>query len=338
MAELHARTGAPLLLDLGHLVAYQRSRGLEETAALDGFPLEEVVEVHLAGGVVTEGPGGRAFYVDDHTQPVREELFHLLELCLPRLKKLRALTFEGDGHPEAIALKTLARLRKMLPPVPVHPVSVHPEPVEGSASPVPMSSNPWALFDERHGRAPPREDESGTRAELDFRLAVIAESLDRTFPLSRLLLLGTREALIGFTSSEAYRAVFGAPGGGEGFTLESAYVRHAREVVRGLGEESFAGVLAFEQWAHGLFERPAPEGLSAELREGTFALDLSEVVFATRAVRRHLGQRAWASGRLELSGLESLRQVARRAEPGRWKALLRREGLTLTVSSERGPA
>jgi hypothetical protein len=304
------------------------------------------VEVHLAGGVLTEGPAGRAFYVDDHTQPVREELFHLLELCLPRLKKLRALTFEGDGHPEAIALKTLSRLRRMLPsrgeesttpvhpePHPVHPEPhpVHPEPVEGSASPGPLSSHPWTLFDERHGRAPAREDEAGTKAELDFRLAVIAETLDRAFPLSRLLLLGTREALLGFTCSEAYRSIFGDAGGGEGRPLESAYLRHARERVRGLGEESFAGVLAFEQWAHGLFERPAPEGTSPDVREGTFALDLSELVFATRALRRHLGQRAWASGRLEHSGLESLGQVARRAAPGRWKALLRRDGLTLTV-------
>jgi len=195
--------------------------------------------------------------------------------------------------------------------------------------PLTKESGPWELFEERHGARPASEDEEGTRAELDFRLAVIAESLDRAFPLSRLLLLPTREALLAFTSSDAYRAIFD----GNGQTLEAAYLRHARGVVRALGEESFAGVLAFEQWAHGLFERPPRDGLAEDLREGTFALDLSELVFATRALRRHLGQRAWASERVELSGLESLRQVARRAAPGRWQALLRREGLSLTVAS-----
>lgn len=327
MAELHARTRLPLLLDLGHLLSYQLSRGLEETAGLDGFPLEQVVEVHLAGGVVTRA-GERAFYVDDHTQPIREELFHLLELMSPRLTGLRALTFEGDGHPPEIALRTLRRLRRMLPER-RPPLAVDPP-----ASPVPLTgaSRPWELFAERHGAKPASEDGEGTRAELDFRLAVIAESLDRVFPFSRLLLLGSREALVGFARSEAFRGIFE----GAGRTLESAYLAHARQRARELGEEPVAGVLAFEQWAHGLFGREARDThgalrIAPDVRVGQFALDLSELQFAVRALRRHLGQRAWASERLECSGLESLLQVARRASPGPWTVAVRRQDATLNV-------
>jgi uncharacterized protein (UPF0276 family) len=102
MARLHARTGLPLLLDLGHLFSHQLSAGLPLEAGLDGFPLDKVVEIHIAGGVVTRR-GLRQFYVDDHTQPVREELFSLLESLLPRCPSLRAVTFEGDGHPPEVA-------------------------------------------------------------------------------------------------------------------------------------------------------------------------------------------------------------------------------------------
>ncbi|MHB1847326.1 MAG: MbnB/TglH/ChrH family RiPP precursor modification enzyme, partial [Deltaproteobacteria bacterium] len=115
MGRLHARTGCSLLLDLGHLLAFQLSSGLLPTAGLDGFPLDRVVEIHLAGGVVTQG-SGRQFYADDHSQPVREELFELLGEVLPRCLALRAVTFEGDGQPEPVARRTLERLRALVRP------------------------------------------------------------------------------------------------------------------------------------------------------------------------------------------------------------------------------
>jgi uncharacterized protein (UPF0276 family) len=321
MAALHARTRLPLLLDLGHLLSYQRSAGLEETAGLDGFPLEEVVEVHIAGGVLTPA-GERAFYVDDHTQPVREELFHLLELIRPRLTGLRALTFEGDGHPDAIALPTLRRLRQALPkPGPEVELPVPPPP-----SPLTGESRPWELFSERYGASVAKEDEAGTRAELDFRLAVVAETLDRSFPLSRLLILGSREALRGFTASEAFRGIFE-----DGKPLPAAYLSYARSSLREGVDPSVAAAVAFEQWAHGLLAQPPQPGLPEDVRVGEFAVDLTELLFATRALRRHLAQRAHGSGRLETGGLDALTQVARRAAPERWAVAVIQRGGSLTV-------
>ncbi len=110
MGRLSERTGCDLILDLGHLLAYQLAAGLDLDGdlerALAAYPLERVIEIHLAGGVVT----GQAYF-DDHSQPVREELFGLLERILPRCTGLRAVTFEGDGHPDEVAAITLRRLR-----------------------------------------------------------------------------------------------------------------------------------------------------------------------------------------------------------------------------------
>jgi uncharacterized protein (UPF0276 family) len=70
MARLQSRTGLPLLLDLGHLFSYQLTSELPLEAGFEGFPFERVIELHIAGGVVTRR-WARRFYVDDHTQPVR---------------------------------------------------------------------------------------------------------------------------------------------------------------------------------------------------------------------------------------------------------------------------
>ena len=50
MAELHRRTGCGLLLDLAHLLAHQWAYGLSLEDGLDRFPLDKVVQLHIAGG------------------------------------------------------------------------------------------------------------------------------------------------------------------------------------------------------------------------------------------------------------------------------------------------
>ena len=56
---------AGLLLDVAHLAIYQRAMGHAPLDGLDGFPLDRVVEVHVAGGTEFEH-GGRRFVDDDH--------------------------------------------------------------------------------------------------------------------------------------------------------------------------------------------------------------------------------------------------------------------------------
>jgi uncharacterized protein (UPF0276 family) len=328
MARLHARTGLPLLLDLGHLFSHQLSAGLPLETGLDGFPLDKVVEIHIAGGVVTRR-GPRHFYVDDHTQPVREELFALLESLVPRCPSLRAVTFEGDGHPPEVALVSLRRLRKLVPAGARPPLELR-VPRDAAALPLTGDSRPWALFDAGYGAtsAASVDDVEGTLADLDFRLAVVAEVLDREWPLTRLLLAGTREELAAFTGSPEFRGLFG----GAGRSLGQVFSKWALRRVRERPDAGASAALALEMLLPGLFLRPVPPpgpgqvGLMEDVRPGALPADLSELVFAARAVRRHLTARAWACGSLELSGLESLAQVARRPGPGPWNFLVRRRG------------
>jgi uncharacterized protein (UPF0276 family) len=327
MSRLQARTGLPLLLDLGHLLSYQLSSELPLESGFDGFPFDRVIEIHIAGGVVTRR-WARRFYVDDHTQPVREELFQLLESVLPRCTSLRAVTFEGDGHPPEVAMITLRRLRSLVPAQKREPLRL--TPVEPAPPPLGNVSRPWDLFDLGYGvrRAGVPDDVEGSLSETDFRLAVVAEQLDRDFPISRLMLAGTREGLLSFTTSTEFRELFE----GSGRSFGHAFLDYARRRLREHPEEgaAAAAALSFETFLPSLMQRsvppPGPDevGLAEEVRVGTFPADLSELVYAARALRRHLTGRAWANGTVELSGLETLAQTARRTVSRPWRFAVRR--------------
>jgi uncharacterized protein len=279
MAELNRRTGLPLLLDLGHLASFQLSAGLPLETGLDRLPLDQVLEIHIAGAVVTEREG-RRFYFDDHTQPVRQETLSLLARVLPLCPNLRALTFEGDGHPEDEARSMLQLLRAMLGRKKRTTVSWPlVEPQRGG----PPSASGWDLFAQVFGGAP-SADALGQTVETDFRLAVLAEQLDRHWTLTRLVLAGTRAGLADFCASPEFRRAFER--GGESPDASAAFVRYAR---RRLGEvppedgEIAATALAFETVC-ALKAKEPPEGMLAPgIRLATFPLDLGEALFAARA-------------------------------------------------------
>ena len=104
MGRLHARTGCPLVLDVGHLVAAQLASGLPLETGLDGFPFEAVIEVHVAGAVISRTSEGRGVYMDDHGQPLRSEVLGLLAEVLPAVPDapgagVRGRRTSGGGRP-----------------------------------------------------------------------------------------------------------------------------------------------------------------------------------------------------------------------------------------------
>ncbi|MBX5480424.1 MAG: DUF692 family protein [Myxococcaceae bacterium] len=310
MARLHARTKAPLLVDLGHLWSYQLARGLPPNAGFDGFPFDQVAELHIAGGVVGRA-GERRFYVDDHTQPVREELFELLAEMLPRCSNLRALTFEGDGHPADVARITLERLRPLIRADPakreVPPSDARaPSSPGGEALGAPEAELAIALFKESYGLCPSEEDPSGTGAELDFRLAVLAQQLDRAFRVTRLLMAPDRQALLEFTQSAPFRACFVD----SERTLFKAFEAFAIDRLRARGDVELEAAVAIEA----LLSRGA--GALSASRQKALSAVLREARFAAQALRRHLCGRAWVTGHLEHEALEAVRQALRRSLRG----------------------
>jgi hypothetical protein len=154
-----------------------------------------------------------------------------------------------------------------------------------------------ALFEESYGLRPASEDADAVEAEVDFRMAVLAQTLDRRFPISRLLVAGTRGRLEAFTRSDSFRACFVR----NQRSVLSAFQQWAIARSRELREPALDAVLALESVDGGDRRWPAAP------------VDLTEARFAARALKRHLADRALATGTMELEALEALWQVVRRA-------------------------
>ena len=336
MAELHQRTNLGLLLDLGHLYSHQLARGLPADAGLDGFPLEQVYEVHLAGGVVTER-GGRRFYADDHPQPIHEAVFALAERVLPRCPNLRALTYEGDGHPIPVAIDHLARLRRLLPDRSAVRVELGAPAAPPATQPATQPAvDAWPVYHLAFGRTIAEgldADPVADRAEVDFRLAVLAERLDRSFPLTRALLAGTRADLLAFSASPELEASFQ----GRGRPLAEAFLRFARRRLLEAPDDALAAVFGLESFAFEVAQRPLVPRASAGLAPAVHVLrlprDLFELTEARRALDRHLQGRARAAGVYEESGLAVLREVARRAPDRPWPVAVRARGAAVELAA-----
>jgi len=324
MGRLHARTGCPLVLDVGHLVAAQLASRLPLETGLDGFPFDAVIEVHVAGAVITRTREGRDVYMDDHGQPLRSEVLALLAEVLPRCRSLRALVFEGDGHPAGVARRTLTVLKAMLGPIARKtPLEVLPPRMPVNGLPADAAAQAWREFDMVHGRLGADEDPEGVSAERGLRLSVTAEALDARWPLSRPLLAPSRGALERFLGSDAFRNAFA-----DGQPLDAAWASWARAEVHASGAPELATALAFDTWARSLAGVPGG-------RSGVFAVDLGEALFAARALRRHLGSRAVAEGTLPEGGFDGLAQTVRRAPTRPWRVHARWSRGRLEVGDRR---
>jgi uncharacterized protein (UPF0276 family) len=100
--ELVEATGCSMLLDLTNLLANAHNFGFDPKARLAEYPLEAVVQVHLAGGAMREG-----FWVDSHSEPVADASYDLLLRIRERATRLTTIIVERDERlpplPELIA-------------------------------------------------------------------------------------------------------------------------------------------------------------------------------------------------------------------------------------------
>jgi uncharacterized protein (UPF0276 family) len=113
-AEVSARSDCGLLLDCAHLAMFQRLRGLAPTAGLDGFPLDRVVELHVAGGTVVDADG-LALVDDAHNPEPLPDTWQIVEHVLPRAPHLKALVYECEKNPADEVLDNFRRLNRMFP-------------------------------------------------------------------------------------------------------------------------------------------------------------------------------------------------------------------------------
>jgi len=108
-ARLADEADTGLLLDLAHLAIYQRLLGHAPTTALDGFPWERVVELHVAGGRLRDHKG-LSWVDDDHSLAILEDTWDLLAIAVDRAPNLRAIVFECERNSLSEALPGFGRI------------------------------------------------------------------------------------------------------------------------------------------------------------------------------------------------------------------------------------
>jgi uncharacterized protein (UPF0276 family) len=112
-AELAEAADTGLLLDLSHLAIYQRTQGLPPDAGLADFPLERVVEIHVAGGTLRDHEG-LTWVEDAHGATVLPEVWDLFAAVVPRARNLKAVVFECERNALEDTLAGFARLASIL--------------------------------------------------------------------------------------------------------------------------------------------------------------------------------------------------------------------------------
>ena len=118
------RADTGMLLDLAHLSIFQQSRGHTPTDGLSDFPLERVIELHMAGGHWRDVEGLQLIE-DSHTPHILPETWEALRCAGPKLSELRAVIFECERNPIERCADQLVALHQALqvlvsPVAPLH--------------------------------------------------------------------------------------------------------------------------------------------------------------------------------------------------------------------------
>ncbi len=95
-----------ILLDLHNVYTECVNEGIDPIAYVDAIALDRVIEIHLAGGSMSEAAWlrtARTFRLDSHDGPVPDPVWQLFEHVLPRCRNLGAVIVErmtGTLDPE----------------------------------------------------------------------------------------------------------------------------------------------------------------------------------------------------------------------------------------------
>jgi uncharacterized protein (UPF0276 family) len=94
LAELCARTGCHLLLDVNNIYVSATNHGFDPDEWLRRLPLERVLQVHLAGHTQ-----GRDMLVDTHDSPVSDPVWDLYARFMARLGDVAVMIERDDRIP-----------------------------------------------------------------------------------------------------------------------------------------------------------------------------------------------------------------------------------------------
>ena len=112
-ARVCERADTGFLLDVAHLAIYQRALGHDPLTGLDGFPLDRVVEVHVAGGE-EHSHDGFSWIEDAHAPGVLDDTWQILDAIVDRMPNLRAVVFECERNPLDIVAPVFEEIARRL--------------------------------------------------------------------------------------------------------------------------------------------------------------------------------------------------------------------------------
>jgi uncharacterized protein (UPF0276 family) len=115
-AEVAERADTGFLLDCAHLAIYQAMMGYDPCAGLDGFALDRVVELHVAGSTRREHDG-LAYWDDDHTPHILDDTWRIFERVVPHAPNLKAVVFECERNPLHAVLAGFERIASQVAPL-----------------------------------------------------------------------------------------------------------------------------------------------------------------------------------------------------------------------------
>jgi uncharacterized protein len=113
-ARVSERAKCGLLLDCAHLAIFQRQRGLPPLSGLDAFPLDRVIELHVAGGTEVS-LDGLALVDDTHAPEPLPDTWKIFEHVVGRAKNLRAVVYECERNHADEVIDNFARLNSVFP-------------------------------------------------------------------------------------------------------------------------------------------------------------------------------------------------------------------------------
>ena len=102
----------PLLLDCAHLAIYQQLHGHAPTTGLADFPLDRVVEVHVAGGTPRD-TDGFAWIEDDHSPEPLDATWDIVHQVFAGARQLRAVVYECERNEAELVVPVFERLARL---------------------------------------------------------------------------------------------------------------------------------------------------------------------------------------------------------------------------------
>lgn len=106
-------SGCKMLLDVSHVYSYSIFTGTPILDVLKSLPLDDVWEIHIAGGRVNSKYNYR--YVDTHSHAIIDEVMDLFIQSVKDCKNLKCITYEiGMNLPEELLISEVSRIESKL--------------------------------------------------------------------------------------------------------------------------------------------------------------------------------------------------------------------------------